>query len=113
MIKESPYTEDLIALVQLSTEVSRPPCQDEGDKDALAVLSSHNVEPQARRTSMDQNSSRLPLDTSEENQSQYKAESKGNVSLVISVYLGISSSPIMPCSTGEKRLGEVGVRACG
>lgn len=28
-------------------------------------------------------------------------------------HLGMSSSPIKPCRTGENRLGEVGVRACG
>lgn len=31
----------------------------------------------------------------------------------IIAHLGMSSSPIMPCRTGENRLGEVGVRACG
>lgn len=31
----------------------------------------------------------------------------------IVAHLGMSSSPIMPCKTGENRLGEVGVRACG
>lgn len=32
---------------------------------------------------------------------------------LLSCYLGKSSSPMMLCRTGEKRLGEVGVRACG
>lgn len=54
------YTEDLIALVQLSTEVSWPSCQDERDKDSLPVLSSDNVESQTCGASVDENSARLP-----------------------------------------------------
>lgn len=58
--KKSLYTEDLIALVQLSTEVGRPPRQDERDEDPLPVLPSHDVESQARGASVDQNSARVP-----------------------------------------------------
>lgn len=64
--KVSLYTEDLVALVQLSAEVSRPPCQDERDKDTLSVLPSHNVESQTSRASVDQNSTRLPGRETEE-----------------------------------------------
>ena len=54
------YTKDLIALVQLSTEVSWPPCQDERDKDSLSILSPNDVESQTCGASVDQDSARLP-----------------------------------------------------
>lgn len=53
------YTEDLIPFVQLSTEISWTACQDEGDKDPLAVLSSDDVKSQTCGASVDQNSTRL------------------------------------------------------
>lgn len=57
------YTEDLIALVQLSAEVSWPPCQDKRDEDSLPVLPSNDVESQACSASVNQNSTRLPANT--------------------------------------------------
>lgn len=53
------YTEDLIALVQLSAEVSWASRQDKGDKYSLSILASNNVESQTSGTSMNQNSARL------------------------------------------------------
>ena len=38
------YTDDLVSLVQLPAQVGRASGQDEGDEDALPVLSSHDVE---------------------------------------------------------------------
>lgn len=59
-LKKYPYAEDLIALVQLSAEVSWPPCQDERDEDPLPILPSNDVESQACGASVNQNSTRLP-----------------------------------------------------
>lgn len=56
----SVYTENLIALVQLSTKVSRTPRQDERDEDSFSVLPADDVESQARGASVDQNSTRIP-----------------------------------------------------
>lgn len=56
----SVYTEDLIALVKLSAEVSWSPRQDERDEDSFAVLPSDDVESQARGAPVDQNSTRIP-----------------------------------------------------
>lgn len=46
--------------MQLSAEVSGPPCQDERDEDSLSVLPSDDVESQACGASVDQNSTRVP-----------------------------------------------------
>lgn len=64
------YTEDLIALVQLSAEVSWPPGQDEGDEDSLSVFSSNNVESQTCGASVDQNPAWLPGQEMEEGEEQ-------------------------------------------
>lgn len=56
----SVYAEDLVALVQLSAEVGRPPRQDERDEDPFPVLPSHDVESQTCGASVDQNSTGIP-----------------------------------------------------
>lgn len=41
------YRQDLVAALQLSTQVGRAAGQDEGDKDPLAIFTTHDVEAQA------------------------------------------------------------------
>ena len=60
------YTEDLVALAKLSAEVRRSSGQDEGDEDALSILSSHDVEAQPCGAPMDQHPPRIPDGEGEE-----------------------------------------------
>lgn len=48
-----PYRDEAVSFPQLATQICRSPCQDEGDEDALSVLSTHYVEAQACRPSVE------------------------------------------------------------
>jgi len=63
--KESVFThrEYLVAPPDLPTQVGGPPSQDEGHEDALPILPTHDVEPQARVALLQYHLPRLPRNT--------------------------------------------------
>lgn len=54
--KTRTYAEDLIALAELTAQVSRSSGQDEGDEDALTIFAPHNVEAEAGGAALHANS---------------------------------------------------------
>lgn len=54
------HTQDLISLAQFSAQVRRASRQDERDEYSLTILSSNNIKPQTRRSSMDHNTPWVP-----------------------------------------------------
>lgn len=61
--RTSAYRQDLVAALQLSAQVGRAAGQDEGDKDALAVFTPHDVEAQAGGALVEHDLPRFPVQT--------------------------------------------------
>lgn len=59
----STHRQDLVSSPQLPAQVSGPSCQDEGDEDALAVFTAHDVEAQARGAFVEDDLPGFPVQT--------------------------------------------------
>lgn len=49
---EGSYRQDAVSLSELSAEISWASCKNEGDEDPFSILSSDNIKPKTRGTSL-------------------------------------------------------------